>query len=175
MKINLLPPELSVDKNLSVILKAVRSLGVIALVAFFIFIAVLSAIYIVNSSTLNKLASDLSQTKTQITAAETSEQQMVLLKDRIGKIGIVKGFPSSLKNLALIDPYLANFSPDSSLNELDVDSKKTQLLLTFKSNNDLSAFMSSLSKSDVFKTVILSSFSLSPVSGYSVGINIEGK
>lgn len=175
IKLNLLPPELAVDKNLSQILKVVRSLNVILISTFFVFIVVVSAIFIISYTTLNNLESQVGKAKSQITASETSEQQVVLLKDRLSKIGDIQNIPSGLTNLLAIEPFLTNLSADSSLNELVVDSKKTQMLLTFKTNSDLTTFVESMSKSNSFKSVILSSFSLSPSSGYSVGVDIENK
>ena len=175
IKLNLLQPELAVDKNLSSLLKMARSLGIIALAGFLIFVVGISAFFIISSFTLRDLTSDIDVSKSQIAAQETSEQQIVLLKDRIKKIGTVRNSPTSLKNLIAIDPFLSTLSPESSVNELSVDTAKISLLLNFKSNNDLSIFLNSLSESDVFKSIVLASFSFSPINGYSVGINIESK
>ncbi len=175
IKLNLLPPELAVDKNLSSALKMLRSLGIIGIAGFFIFIIGMVAVFVVSSFTLKNLTNSIADSKSQIAALETSEQQIVLLKDRIKKIGIVQNLPTSLKNLVAIDPFLSNLSIESSVNELNVDSNKISLLLNFKSNDDLSKFLNDLSGSAVFKSVVLSSFSLSPTNGYSVGVNIESK
>ena len=175
IKLNLLPPELAIDKNLSSLLKLSRSLGVISIAAFLIFVLGVGGFFIVSTVTLNNLNTNTDALKKQIADQETSEQQIVLLKDRIKKISLVQSTPGSLNNLVAIDPFLLNLTADSSVSELSVDSQKTQLLLNFKSNSQLSTFLDTLSASDVFKTVVISSFSLSPVSGYSVGVNIENK
>lgn len=173
IKLNLLPPELAVDKNLNIIIKTVRSLGIISIASFLIFIVGLVGFFIMSSITLKNLTSDIDVSKNKIIAQEASEQQIILLKDRINKISTIQNLPTSLKNIIAIEPFLANLSPDSLLSELDIDSQKAQLLLNFKSNNDLGTFFRNLSGSEVFKSVVLSSFSLNPATGYSVSINIE--
>jgi len=175
VKLNLLPPELAIDKNLSSALKLTRSLGIIFLAVFILFIIGISAFFIYDSITLNGLTADVSSLTSQISAQNTSEQQIVLLKDRIKKINTIQSIPTSLPNLVVIDPFISNLSGNSQVNELNINPQKIDLTIGFKSNNDLTNFLNSLSSSKDLKTVTITSFGLTPASGYSVGINIQTK
>jgi competence protein ComGF len=106
IKLNLLPPELAVDKKTGSILKSVRAFNLILTALFVIFTIGLSAYFIFASIMLkNKLAS-VDSLKNKIKTLQTSEQQMVLLKDRIKKINIAQAKSSSLKNLDAIIQYV---------------------------------------------------------------------
>ncbi len=175
IKLNLLPPELAIDKNLSATLKIARSVGVILIALFLVFAVGTVAVFVISSVTLKNLNADIDKTTKQISASETSEQQIVLLKDRVGKIKIVQDLPSAFNNLIAIEPFLPITSPDSEVNELSVDSQKIALSLSFKSNDSLSSFLNTLSSSKALKSVIVSSLSLSPLVGYSLGVNITTK
>jgi len=175
VKLNLLPPELAVDKNLGAALKITRSLGIISLAAFILFVVGVSGFFIFDSITLKNLNTDVNTLTSQISVQSTSEQQIVLLKDRIKKISSIQSTPTSLSNLIAIDPFLSNLSSTATIGELNVDSQKMNLLVNFKSNDDLSNFLKNMSNSGVFKTVTLTSFGLNPSSGYSVGTSIQIK
>lgn len=175
IKLNLLPPELAIDKNLSAVLKIARSVGVILIALFLIFVVGATAIFIISSISLKNLNSDITNTTKQISASEASEQQIVLLKDRVGKIKTVQAFSNGLNNLTALEPLLPLSSPDSLVSELTIDPLKIALSLNFKSNDSLSSFLATLSSSKAFKSVVVSSLGLSPLVGYSVGVDIVTK
>lgn len=175
IKLNLLPPELAVDKKTSNILKSVRAFNLILTALFVIFTIGLSAYFIFTSIMLkNKLAS-LDSLKNKIKTLQTSEQQMILLKDRIKKINTAQAKDSSLKSLDAIDPILSTLSQESQITELNVDVAKIIFLISFKSTFDLTNFFENLSKSTVFKSATLSSFGFNPLTGYLAGISVVPK
>lgn len=175
IKLNLLPPEKAVDKNLSQVLRMVRALGVIALAIFLITVVGLGAYFIYSNFSLNNLNTQNTQLKSQIAQQETSEQQIILLKDRLKKISTAQNSPSALKNLIALDPVLTSFSGDLQINELSIDSTKVGFSATFKSNTALSSFFEGISKIPEFKTVVLSSFGFNPTTGYAAGITMTNK
>src|SRR5688572_16267945 len=129
IKLNLLPPELTIDKNLSATLKIARSVGVILIAIFLIFVVAVSAIFIIMSVSLRNLNTDIESLTQRIALSQTSEQQIVLLKDRIGKIKTVQGFANASTNLVAIEPFLPVPSSDSLVSELTVDAQKIDLSL----------------------------------------------
>ena len=96
-KINLLPPGFGVTGNLGKILKAVRMVGVIGLAFFLVFGLGISIYFIVSTITFNALKSETNSLKEQVKTLQTTEQQIVLLKDRIGKINMALGLPEAIK------------------------------------------------------------------------------
>ena len=172
IKINLLPPESTVSGPLGQVIKVTRMLNVIFLGGFIVFIFVLGGLFIFNSLKLQNLNTNIAQLKSQVSAQETSEQQVVLLKDRIGKIQLLQTLPNSMKNITNIDTFLNTVEGNSTLTELDVDSQKTDISMLFSNNNDLSNFLKSITSSKLFKSAVLSSFGFNPASGYLVSIHL---
>jgi hypothetical protein len=168
--LNLLPPELAVSKNLNSFLKTVRALGVIGIAAFLIFGVGVGAYFIFATISLNGINANVTKLTSQVSAQQKSEQQIVLIKDRLAKIASIRSLPDSLSNQKAIEPFLSDLSADSSLRELNIDPTFVLLSMNIKTNSDLSTFLESFQSSDVFKTVNLVSFSLSSSNGYSVEI-----
>jgi hypothetical protein len=172
VNLNLLPPELAVSKSLGKVLKTLRALGVISIAVFLIFAVGLGILFIISTISLNNLNSSISQHESQISAQEASEQQIIILKDRIAKISQAKAVSSALKTVTNFETVLANLSPDSIISQFNADSSKADISMGFKSNSDLTAFLQAVTTSKLFNSVILSSFGYGPSQGYSVGINI---
>ena len=171
VKLNLLPPERAVGKNLNSFLKTVRALGVIGVAAFFVSAIGTGVFFIFSTISLNGTNADIARLTSQVSAQQQSEQQIVLIKDRVAKIASIQALPSSLPNQTAIEPFLSNLSTNSSLRELDINPTSVDLSLNIKANSDLSAFLESLQSSNVFKTVNLTSFNLVPSNGYSIEIS----
>jgi uncharacterized membrane protein YhiD involved in acid resistance len=175
VNLNLLPSELAVSKNLGKALKTLRALGIISIVAFLIFAVGLTIFFVVSTISLNGLNNSISQHKAQVAAQESSEQQIVALKDRISKIENAKSTPNALKTITDLDSLLTGLSTGSTINELDADSIKATMSLNIKSNDDLTAFLQAVSASKVFTSGIVSSFSFGPSLGYSIGVTLTGQ
>lgn len=173
IKINLLPPESTVSGPLGKIIKITRTLNVIFLAGFIIFAVGLGAFFIFSTLQLQNINASMDQVKREISAQEKSEQQLIILKDRLGKIQVVQGLPNSIKNLSGVDPLISALPSESaSLTELDLDSKGIDLSVIFRSNSSLTNFVSSLSESQLFRTVVMTSFGYNPATGYLVSLTL---
>ncbi|MCX6705445.1 MAG: hypothetical protein NT162_03890 [Candidatus Woesebacteria bacterium] len=170
VKLNLLPPELAVSKSLGQLLKTIKALGVIGIAAFLVFGAGVGAFFIISTISLNGINANVAKLTSQVSAQQKSEQQIVLVKNRIAKVATIQGLPNSLTNLELINPFLVNLPPTSSINQMSIDSGSVSLSVNFITNSGLSAFIDSLQSSDTFKLVNLTSFSFSPSTGYAIEI-----
>lgn len=175
IKVNLLPTERRVSGGVAQFLRISRMLGVIALAGFLVFGLGLAAFFIVSSIELNGLNSSNNSLKTQLSSLGTTEAQLVVLKDRIAKIKIAEGIPSSTKNLVDFDSYLSALSGTTSISELDVNPVKITTSLVFTSGSDLTAFTKALSASTTFKNVSFASFNFNPTSGYLVSVEVTAK
>lgn len=175
MKINLLPTEQRVGKELQRILRITRILGVISLAGFFVFCLGLAGFFVFKSIQLNNFKSINASLTSKIAGLETSETKMVLLKDRLGKIKALQNVPTSVRNLDGINSLLDLTGASSTVNELNVTPSKVSASVNFRNNTDLDAFISGVSASKSFQTVNLSSFSFNPITGYLVSITAVGK
>ena len=170
VKLNLLPPELAVSKNLSQLLKALKAIGVIGIAAFLAFGIGIGVYIIFSTISLNGINSNITRLKAQVSSQQKSEQAIVLLKDRIAKTASVQNMPSSLVNLQTIGPFLLGLSESALINQMSVGPESVALSVNLRTNSDFSTFIKSFQTTDVFKSVNLTSFNLSPATGYSVEI-----
>ena len=175
VNINLLPTELSVSKSLNEFIKTLRALGVIAVVVFLIFGIGVAAFFIISTVTLNGVNASVTRLKGQVAAQQTSEQQIILLKDRISKITSALSVPSSLPNQTLVQSLFSGFPAGISINQMQIDPGAIDLTVGVKTNSDISSFMAAFQDSDTFKSVDLTSFNFNPTSGYSVEVKAVGK
>jgi hypothetical protein len=175
VNLNLLPPELAVSKSLGTVLKTIRALSVIAVAAFLVSVTGIVIYFVVGTINLNSLNANINQLKSQVTAQEASEQQIILLKDRIAKIEQAKAAPSALSTATKVDSFLANISAGSVINQFDADPAKADITLNLKSNADLTEFIQGVSSSTLFGSIDLSSFGFNPATGYLVGLSMSVK
>jgi Tfp pilus assembly protein PilN len=173
IKFNFLPPELAISKNLITVLKTVRAIGVISLAVSSILAIGAGAFFVISSSTLKQINSTNSRLEAQIKAQEKSEQQFVLLRDRIAKIATIRSQPDSSSNLELIKSLINSLPSGVSVNELHVNSGSIRLSLGFGTNSILSSFLSSLRNSTDFGSIVITDFSMDPVTGYTVGVTLS--
>ncbi len=172
IKINLLPPEATISGPIAQLMKLARMLNVIFLGIFLVVGFGLGVFFVISSLQFQDLNAANTKLKGQITAQESSEQQLVLLKDRLAKIQTVKNLPDSTKNMIKIDPFISELVGNSSLTELEVDTQKTDVSILFRNNEDLTNFLRSISENKVYKSSILSSFGYNPSSGYLVTVHL---
>lgn len=170
--LNLIPQDQVITGKLAKFLKAVKAMGIISLVIFVFSVLGITGLIVLNSSKINNLNSQVEALKDQVLDLQVSEQQIAFLKDRVQKIQIVREIPDSLENLSSVESLIGEISETTKVTELDVDSKKAGFSLNFKSNADMLSFFEKLKESTIFKSVILSSFGLSPTTGYLASFSV---
>jgi len=175
IKLNLIPQEQQTSKNLGNLIKTLKALGVIGIAAFLIFGIGLGVFFIATTISLNNVNASVTKLSAQVSAQQKSEQQIILIKDRIEKVATIQGLPSSLANLKVIDPFLSNLSGTGVVDQIAIDPTTIVLSVNLKSYADTSMFIDSLQSTDKFGTVSLDSFGLNPKNGYSIEIKTTNK
>ena len=175
LNLNLLPQNLQVSKGLGKVLKTAKALGVILVVAFVVFCLGIVALFIINKTTLTNTQASVDQLKTQVKAQETSEQQLILLKDRLAKIASIKSTPNASKSITNVDSLFANVSSASTMNEANITSSKMDISLIISSNDDLTSFIQNIKSTKLFNTINLPSFTYSANNGYSIAVSLTNK
>lgn len=172
IKLNLLPPDYTVSGSTAKTLKALRSLGVISIAAFVVFALIIVGFFIVSSIESNNLNASINSLTSQIKSQEQTEQKVVLLKDRLKKIKAIQANSGSIDNLDKAGEVVDKLGPDATLTEFSVDPDKVDLSVAFRTNSDLTNFLSELTATKAFKSVVLTSFGFNPTSGYLVGVRL---
>lgn len=169
--LNLLPEDFKLNKNLAGFLKTAKALGVILTVIFIFFCSGMAAFFIYSRVSLGNIQTETEKLKNQVKALEASEQQLILLKDRISKITSARLTPNAYKNVDGVSSLLENTSV-ISMSGANITPTKANLSLDIYSNDDLSEFLQNVRSSTFLKSADLSSFSYS-VNGYSLNLDVD--
>lgn len=170
--LNLLPQDQVISGTLGKFLRIGKSLGLIVLIIYLLFSIGYTFLLITNNTKIKELTLANNSAEMKVLELESSESKAFLLKDRIKKIETLKLIPSSLNNLAGAIGLLDTLPPTARVTELNLDSKKVELTVNLKSTGDLSRFLESAKNSGKFGSVIITSFGLSPTTGYLVSFNL---
>ncbi len=173
VKLNLLPENLQISKGTTQLLKTSKSLGIVMLVIFIISSLGMAAYFVISQLSFNKLKAEVTNLESQVKAMEGSEQQLILLKDRISKISSINTMPNAVKNLSNLDLILEGVSLDSKMEDVVIAPKKISTSLQLASNSDFTAFIYNLKNSTSFKMVTLTSINYTPESGYKLDTDLD--
>lgn len=175
VNLNLIPEDFAVKGGVGKTLVLVKQLNVILLALFIIVVLGISGYFFISSMELKRITADVGTLKQRIAAEQMVEAQMVLLKDRLGKIKMTQKVASAQNSLNLIGPVVSAIPAGSTLGELSVDSKKSDASVAFDSSQSLGEFFGQLITSTTFSSIILNSFGFNPATGYLASIRFVGK
>ncbi len=175
VKLNLLPQNYIVSGPLSAILKISKPLTVILLAVFLATALGITLFFIFSQVTLNKLNASNKTLNGQIESQKAAQNQLVLLKDRLGKIKTVMAKNASSRNLASVEPIIKTLTPSSSIDELNLDSQKTDLIVGFVTNSTLSDYFKTISLQNTFSGILLNSLNYDLEKGYVVDVAYSGQ
>lgn len=173
VNVNLLPENLVSKKGTTSAAKVIKSVTLVSLVSTVVLAIGLTSFFLISSFTLRSSEASLENLKTQIKSQETTEQKMVLLKDRLAKIKLTKGSTSLSKPLADIKPVLDTIPAEASLGELNVDAQRVDTTIVFRDSVSLTNFFGRLTTFKNFPQITLTSFGFNPTTGYLVGIRFN--
>jgi hypothetical protein len=97
------------------------------------------------------------------------------LKDRIRKIRKVLAVKDSQQNISNSQTVLGMASGKVDIGELDISVDKTEMSVSSENSLSFSQFLNSLSGTDIYKTIVMSSLSFNPNSGYSAAFEFFKK
>ena len=175
VNLNLLPQDLAVGHGLNQVIRVIRAINVIAIAAFIIFVVGAGIFYAISSFQLVSLTTGNNNLISQIKTEQTTEQKLILLKDRIAKIKLAYSSDSLTKPIGLVAPLLSQLPSSASVTELNLDTSKITASILFKSGSDISSFFQNIYSSKLFSGVTLTSFGFNPTTGYLVSLNLAGK
>ena len=150
-------------------------MGVIGVAAFLVSALGIAAFYIFNLISLNSLNANVAILKTQISAQEKTEQQIVLLENRLDKATAVLQIKSSYPNLIAIEPFLAALSGTATVNQTVITSGSLSVSVNMQQISDVASLLKSFQSSNAFKSSGLTVFNLNPKTGYLVEIDTKSK
>jgi len=166
--INLLPKEVLIKSDTQQLASKLTKVAIAITAIFVLFVAGLVAFMIFVNNQLATTQDKIAQTKNQIRALESTEQSMLLVKDRVQKIQLIQNLNSSATQITDLDALLTAL-PASVLfqsGKLDVDRSRVTLKLT--SSQDLAFVFNLVRELDRYQTVVMKKFDFNPAAGYQI-------
>lgn len=172
--INLLPEEITPKGfavRLAQILRNVATVGLALLVVSGVGIG---AFFILTSVEIRSSTARQDQLKSTVKSLEGTEQSLVLLKDRVGKVKQVLGADTVSPSIVKAGTIITSFPPDVSPKEIQIgDISKITVSVT--DTSELTKFMSGVITASKFKRIDLRGFSFSPTGGYLISLEMSDK
>lgn len=176
-QINLMPNEMTVSSKTLSISSNLNKSFFMFLVIFLISGILLTAGFLYYSNEYRKEQTLASSIKNQILALEKNEQKLVLAKNRLQKISTVRKSNISIQQTPVFKYILDVFSKseESTLTELNLTSKKTELSFTSKSSIAMSNIIKSISSLGLFSTFTITSITYNSTLGYVTNLLLNTK
>lgn len=170
--INLLPQELKPKSYAIKVSKGLRKVALYFLVVFLIVLMVMGVTYFGLNFRLGSLTKVQRGLESRVNNLQDSEQKLVLIKDRLGKIDTILGSEEAKTDLSTIDLISKNLPDQVVITSVQVAGGTTSVGIGANSSQDLSRFFSILFSLN-FKRVLLTSFFYTKDTGYRVEVQIS--
>lgn len=157
--------------------KGLNKLSFVGVILLSLLIIITISLFLFYSAEFKKVNAIVASLKDQVLLLEKSEQKLILIKDKLGKINYVKSLPSSENNINQFKKLneIVSLSSDSAFTEIDIGSVKTEVSLFSKDSTALSSVLSSFVEIKDYIKITLSSLGFSPLSGFSSSLIFESK
>ena len=172
--INLLPDDFLL-KGVVKVARIIKKILVPVFAFFFVSLAVMLGVIIVLNNNIKRLSINQEILTSSIVNLEKTERGMLLLQERLSKIGsIISNDPSKGKITQNIQDILDR-SSGVTLSEIKLISNTISLGAETATSDQLGQFLSQVLESTLYKEVILTDFSFNPATGYSLGLDLTTK
>lgn len=172
-KINLLPDKLLAKTGTRKVANLLGRIAIPALSVFFVGVVAGVGYLIVLNVQLKNLNSKKSQLMTSVESLETTEQQIVLVKDRIQKVNKVLGENNTEASVeSFYNSVLSFVPPGVRVTEAKVTDESTTVSFIVTSSLSLTSLFANMTSSGDFSKIRLESLSFSPSLGYLVSVEM---
>jgi hypothetical protein len=169
--INLLPEELKPSSSvikLSANLKKIALLGVVIL---FISLTLSLGAYLFFSQRVSSTLTEQENIKVQIKTMEKTEQRLVLVKDRLGKIGSVYRSPRANDEVEKLNTVSSLFPENTFVEEVDLNENNANVAISSATLDNVTIYLASVISSGNYTKVNLESLEFDPEKGYVVELS----
>jgi len=173
--INLLPTDLAPKGPTLKIINYLKQVIFVGFVVFLLISLGLGGFLILTSLELQNSLSRQENLKNQIKNLEQTEQKMVLLRDRVEKINKILSMPNIQSDISNTQKIVDFNSSNINIRELEFSIDKVKLSVTASSSASFKELVDSLTQTNYYKTIILSSLNFNPNVGYSASFELSKK
>lgn len=173
--INLLPTELLPSAGLTRTAKLLRSVLTVGFGIFVVAVLGLVGFFSVNALSLRSSNARQEELKTSIKSFEQTEQGLVLVKDRLGKVKEVEAKDNADNEVAALSGLFGSLPAGVSLTEAVIAKDELDTTFVVGDSAVLGQFMAGLITTEGFSRIELLSFSFNPNVGYLVSVGFSSK
>lgn len=169
--INLLPQELKPNKSVLIIAKKFKKIAIIF--SSFLILVFLTVVGIQYYYTRKIQESYVRQAEleSQIKSMESTEQQLVLMKDRIEKIISIVTSGTIMEEVDTVDKVSSLIPEGMLVKNISIDKDLVQVTVVVGSLETASKYLNSVTSMTGLKYVNLVSFDYNPVVGYTIDLS----
>lgn len=164
--INLLPTDISPKAPVVKISNLIKNLAVISFVLFLLSAFGMLAMFVLNSVQIRSLNESSEGLKTSIKSLETTEQGLVLVRDRLSKAKLVLADKSGGDEAEGLDTISTALPGSVALTEAVISKDVLDTTFVATDSQGLTALLARIISQEAFSKVELVSFSFNPNAGY---------
>ena len=174
--INLLPVELSSKSGIAKTAALLRRVSMFSVIVFLILGVMAGAFILIYTLQLEALVKSNQALTQQIAALEVTEQQTVLIKDRLQKIKGLETQSDILAAVGGIRSIMTSLPGGVAIADTTIDSTgKTAFAFSVADSSVLVSFLGNLVANSDYKELKIKSFSFTPATGYLVSFEAMAK
>lgn len=152
--INLLPDEFKPKKSVLAASKTLNRFAIGSLIIFLIIAGLGVASILLLNNRASAAKSEVEEVSAQVAALEQTEQQLILIKDRINKINTVRSSNLSLYDTVLVfNDFYSNIPSGLELKSVNIVSKQINTQILFGNSEDLARFLAQAVSADRYSIV----------------------
>ncbi|AKM83465.1 hypothetical protein A2422_01160 [Candidatus Woesebacteria bacterium RIFOXYC1_FULL_31_51] len=176
-KINLIPTEMAVPAGSLKFVKVLNKLSILGVISLILLTISAITLFVFYSIELKKVNSSVASLKNEISSLEKSEQKLILVKDKLGKIAYVKSLDSAENEINRFKKIneIVSVSSDSAFTEVSIGSSKTEVSLISGNSTSLTSILESVANLKDYGKIILSSLGFNPTSGFLTSFIFNSK
>lgn len=175
--INFIPSEMAVPAKSVKLAKVLNKMSIVGVILLILTTVLAIFFFVLFSIELKKVDSSIIALKNEVSSLEKTEQKLILVKDKLGKISYVQSLDSAENEIIEFQKLndIVNSASDSSLTEINIDLNKTEVSLTSANSDSLSSVLGLFSTIKDYGKIILTSLGLNQTSGFLSSLIFESK
>lgn len=171
--INLLPQDLSPRRTIVKASDTLKRVSFLWFMVILVFSGVMVATFFVFAYQIRSTVTNQEGLKSSIKALQQTENQLILVKDRLQKIEKVAGLDTAYEEAEGLS-VLRNILPEGAeLTEAELTSGQSNLEIKTTSSVVFSQLMSKLVSSSIYKFINIESFEYTPTKGYLIAFSFR--
>jgi len=170
-EINLLPQELKPDVKVLKLSKSLRNLALVAIILFvFSLVLFFVSSYFIDYR-ISVVSAKQKDLESQIKAMEKTEQRLVLIKDRLNKIGTIVENPRANDEVIRLSSVTSLFPDNTFVEEIELEKNNAVVAILAENLDTVASYLATVISSGNFSKINLAYLKFDPEEGYKIGIS----